>query len=325
MGRCLLAGGVAACALALGAAPALAAFTAQINGSTLETVGNGASDELALRLQAGVPTMLEIDVGDNGSADFTFDRTLFTDIEVTAGGGNDRVRIDQSNGTFTDESVLIDGGAGNDTLLGGSGAEVFVGGAGDDVIDGNQGNDVALLGEDDDTFHWDPGDGSDVVEGQAGSDTLDFAGSNANEQIDVSANGGRVRFFRDIAAITMDLDDVETIGFHALGGTDNVVVNDLTGTDAKTVDVDLAAAGSGGDAAADTVVVNGTAGSDKVRLTRAGAKVQVSGLAAKTRIGGAELANDMLRVQTLAGDDTISVASAVFDLIQTIVDLGPDG
>ena len=38
-------------------------------------------------------------------------------------------------------------------------------------------------------------------------------------------------FFRDIANVTMDMDDVESIGFKALGGVDNVVVDDLSGTD----------------------------------------------------------------------------------------------
>jgi len=34
---------------------------------------------------------------------------------------------------------------------------------------------------------------------------MDFHGSNAPEKIDVSANGKRLRLFRDVAAITMDI------------------------------------------------------------------------------------------------------------------------
>ena len=80
-------------------------------------------------------------------------------------------------------------------------------------------------------FVWNPGDDNDTVEGQAGIDTLLFNGANINENIDISANGGRVRFTRDVANVTMDLNDVEQIQFNALGGADNVVVNDLSGTD----------------------------------------------------------------------------------------------
>ena len=93
-------------------------------------------------------------------------------------------------------------------------ADVIVAGGGNDVVDGGRGNDVALLGTGNDTFIWNPGDGSDVVEGQDGSDTLAFNGSNASENIDISANGERVRLFRDVGAVTMDLNGVERIKFH---------------------------------------------------------------------------------------------------------------
>ena len=65
-----------------------------------------------------------------------------------------------------------------------------------------------------------PGDGSDTVDGQAGNDALHFNGSNIGENIDVSANGSRVRLTRNVAAITMDLDNIETLDIRALGGAD---------------------------------------------------------------------------------------------------------
>jgi hypothetical protein len=103
-----------------------------------------------------------------------------------------------------------------------------VGGNGNDSIDGNRGNDVALMGNGDDTFVWDPGDGSDVVEGQNGHDTMLFNGANQSEKIDLSANGSRLRFFRDQGNITMDTAGVERVDFNALGGADLVTVNDLS-------------------------------------------------------------------------------------------------
>ena len=67
-----------------------------------------------------------------------------------------------------------------------------------------------------------------------------FNGSNVGENIDISANGGRVRLFRDVGNVTMDLNSVERIQLNALGGADNIVVNDLTGTGVKQVAFDLA-------------------------------------------------------------------------------------
>ena len=56
----------------------------------------------------------------------------------------------------------------------------------------------------------------------------------------------------------MDLDDVERIDFRALGGADNIVVGDLSGTDLTAIGADLRGPNGGGDGAADTVTVNGT-------------------------------------------------------------------
>ena len=50
---------------------------------------------------------------------------------------------------------------------------------------------------------------------------------------DASANGGRVRFLRSVDTITMDTDAVEQIDVNALGGTDNLVDNDLSRTDLR--------------------------------------------------------------------------------------------
>ena len=168
--------------LGFAAERANAGYSARVNNGTLTLTGNGASDQLALRLQAGVPTTLQVDVGDNGSADLSFDRAAFDRIVVNAGGGNDRVRMDEANGVFTDtETTSTNGQNGYDTLLGGAGAETFLGGAQNDRVDGNGGADIGLLGTGHDTFVWDPGDGSDIVEGQGGTDTLLFNGSGGRE------------------------------------------------------------------------------------------------------------------------------------------------
>ena len=75
---------------------------------------------VALRLKAGDPQTIQVDVGDNGSADFSFARSDVYAIKVKGGDGNDSVRIDDANGAFTDSiPTTIAGGDGNDTLQGG--------------------------------------------------------------------------------------------------------------------------------------------------------------------------------------------------------------
>src|SRR6185295_10982255 len=99
---------------------------------------------------------------------------------------------------------------------------------------------------------WNPGDGSDIVEGNAGTDTLQFNGSNAGETVAIAASGTHAVLTRDIAAVTMDLHGVEQIAIRALGSADSIGVGDLRGTDVDLVRVDLAAADGSDDLAADT-------------------------------------------------------------------------
>ena len=318
--RALLVGALVAAGAGIAADQASAAYSAQIHGDTLTLDGNGASDRLALRLQAGTPTTLQVDVGNDGSADFSFDRAAFSRVDVRARGGDDLVTIDDANGTFTDtEATTIDGGSGADTLLGGGGAETLLGGPGADAIDGNRGADVAFMGSGQDTFRWDPGDGSDVVEGQSGTDTLDFNGADAAERFDLSANGSRLRFFRDVGTITMDMDGVEQVDLDALGGGDTVVQADLSGTDARAFLVDLQGSGGGGDGQADSVVVNGTSGSDRIAVQPAYGAVVVRGLAATMTITGSERANDRLTVNALGGDDRLKLRDGLSSLINVSV------
>jgi Ca2+-binding RTX toxin-like protein len=269
----------------------------------LRIQGTDAGDKLTLRLKAGDPARLEVDVGDDGSADFDVKLKDGTKIALDAGAGDDLVRIDDSNGVVG--PTTLDGGDGDDRLAGGSAAETLLAGDGNDSIDGNRGNDLALMGAGDDTFVWDPGDGSDTVEGQDGTDTMLFNGANVGEKFELSANGERLRFFRDIANITMDTNDVEIVDVRALGGADTVTVNDLTGTDVSSVKTDLAASGGGGDGQADRVIVSGTNGDDVVAVGGGAGAVGVTGVHAAVTITNAEPANDKLTIDALAGDDVV--------------------
>ena len=245
-------------------------------------------------------------------------------LNVNALGGNDT--INGSVGLAALIKVVADAGSGNDTINGGDGAETLLGGDGNDAIDGNAGNDTGFLGADNDSFRWDPGDGSDVVEGQAGIDTMVFNGAAGAENFDFSANGSRLRFFRNLGNITMDVDDTEQVDLRTLGGADNTVVNDLSGTDVTKANIDLAGALGGvtGDGAADTITMNGTAGVDNVAVAANAGVVDVTGLHTAVGISHSEAANDQLTIKTLAGNDDVVVGGGVAGLIQPIVDLGTD-
>ena len=293
---------------------------------TLRVRGTEANDAIALRLAAGNPAVVQVDLGDDGSADFSFSRAEIDQISVKSRGGDDRVRIDDTNGAFTDTiPTTIDGGPGNDTIAGGAGAETLRGGPGNDSIDGNGGNDVSDLGPGDDSFVWDPGDGSDTIEGGDDTDTLVFNGAAASETVDLSANGDRLRFFRQPANITMDTHGVERIAFNALGGADATTVHDLTGTGVTSVDLDLAATlgGATGDGQTDSVVVDGTNGNDALTAASDSSGVTVSGLQTQVAIQHQE-PTDQVFVEALGGDDSISATGLAAGAISEFLE-GGDG
>jgi hypothetical protein len=235
-------------------------------------------------------------------------------MTVAAGNGDDVV----TTGAGSD---VLDGGNGEDLLLGGAGTDLVLGGTGADFVNGGIGTDVEVLGNGDDTAAWNPGEGNDGIDGGLGLDTLAFNGANGDEQMSLSANGRSALFLRAQGSIRMDLDDVERLDLATLGGVDTVTVNDLSGTDLTTADIDLAAADGSGDLKDDIVQVNGTAGSDRVDVTASGSTVEVAGLAARTSITGGET-RDHLQVNGGEGDDQVTVADAARALLDIQTDLG---
>ena len=255
-------------------------------------------------------------------APFSLDIGTTENFVLNMNGGDDVFTA--GNGLANLIHLTVDGGAGNDTITGGDGNDTLIGGDGNDVITGGRGSDTAILGTGDDTFVWNPGDGSDVVDGQDGFDTLEFNGANVNETFNISAKGSRASLTRDIGNVTMDLGTMERIQIAALGGADNVVVNDLSKTGVQQVAIDLSAtAGSGvGDGAADSVTVNGTSAGDQITVAGAGGSVSVTGLSAQVTLTGTEGANNSLHINALGGNDTINAAGLAAGQLALTIDGG---
>ena len=218
-----------------------AAYTATVTNGTLQVVGDNASDNLVLVLSD--PNTLALDVGARRHDRLRVpDRESFTAVNVDAGGGDDTV-------TLSTQRRPVRGDADHRRRRQRQRhadrrrrqRRRSTGGAGNDFIDGNIGADTELGGAGNDTFQWDPGDGSDVLDGEAGTDTLQFNGSNAGEKFDLAANGSHVNLHRDVAAITQDIGTASRrLNFkrarHAPTASTSATSR---GTDVKAVDVDL--------------------------------------------------------------------------------------
>ncbi len=284
--------------------------TVEVNGGNAAETFTAVANGSRVRFDRTDPAPFSLDIGTTEN------------LVVNMNGGDDVFTA--GNGLAPLISLTVDGGAGNDTITGGDGNDTLIGGDGNDVIIGGRGSDTLIGGAGNDTFVWNPGDGSDVIEGQGGQDTLQFNGSNANENINLSANGGRLRLSRDVGAVVMDVNGVEQVNVVALGGADAVNVNDLSGTGVTGVNLDLAGApGSGtGDGQPDTVVVNGTAHADAIQITGSGTSYTVAGLSATVMVQGSEGANDKLVVNALGGNDTVTAAGLQAGVVSLTVDGG---
>ena len=215
------------------ASAADAAQSAAVTRSAARTVlvtGTPAADRLALR-RAG--ERLQVDVGDDGQADFSLRLSASDRLVVLAGDGDDRVRLDHGGGALSDR-IRVDGGA--------------------------------------------------------GQDVLDVAGSDAPERFELAADGRRVTLLRNVGDVATDLGGVERLDVRALGGADRLRAGDLSGSELQEIHADLAslAGGDAGDGAGDRVVLDGTPEEEQVSVLGSAANVAVIGLPAAVFVAHGE-------------------------------------
>ena len=331
-------------AVGLPTAPASAAglpsASAVINNNTLTVRGTNRDDAVVLGLVSDAGGQhLSVDLG-GGSVPILFDRNLFTAIAVQLGSGDDSFSVIPDGGFLdTPDPITVDGGSGNDVLVGSFGDDTLSGGAGDDritgqdgedlilggqgndTVNGNRGNDIEILGAGDDTALWTPGEGSDAVDGGGGVDQLLFDGSNAPENVRVTASGSHVVFTRDVAAVRMDLQRVEGLTFRALGSADVITIGDLTGTALRKADLDLRSSTGEDDGAVDAITVAGSGRADWIEIGAPVGSIDIAGTPAEVGIVGSA-PSDTLQINAGGGNDHVDVADAVTDLIALSVDLG---
>src|SRR4051794_19481466 len=117
----------------LGAGHALADVTAGVSGQTLRVLGDADPNTIVLAGDPDDANRLLVDVGGDGGAEFGFDRSTFTAVDVDGREGDDVLRVAPS--TTIDEHITLRGSAGEDTLVGGDGPDRLLGGTENDVVD----------------------------------------------------------------------------------------------------------------------------------------------------------------------------------------------
>ncbi|WP_261340975.1 hypothetical protein [Rhodopirellula sp. MGV] len=141
------------------------------NEDIVEIYGTEEADELTLESLADTPGTFHVF---SDLANFQFrlpTNALERDIEkvrVSGLGGDDLLSV---IGELNVETVIVDGGEGNDTINGSDGHDLLYGGGGADTLFGNGGNDEIHGGDAADRIFG--GEGQDAIYGDSGADYID--------------------------------------------------------------------------------------------------------------------------------------------------------
>lgn len=186
--------------------------TVQVNGS------NTAGDDFRIDPNGERVRFRRINLGQ-----FLLNIGTTENLDVNGQGGGDVIIA--STGLADLTSLDLDGGEGNDLLIGSDGIDVLRGGAGNDTLVGGRGNDIKLGEAGDDLLIWNNGDGSDLMEGGEGRDTVQINGANdAGDSFRVDPNGDRVRFRRtNLGLFSLDIATTENLDVNGQGGSDVII------------------------------------------------------------------------------------------------------
>jgi len=335
------------------AAPAGAATvpTATLVDGTVTAVGTAARDLIGITVDSD---QLAVDFGQNGTVDARFSMSQVQRLRVAAGAGDDGFTVRGTG--VGDVPITVNGGRGNDGggvigNIGDSGAgdarvtingnedndnlivavpgpATVVGGAGDDRVDGGGagiGRETISLGDGDDRFvsslNAFVGARSDVVDGGTGNDRMQVDGTFASESLSLSAKAQHVLVEHE-ARDRIDAIRVEDVSWFGFGGLDSgsgdaIKLNDLSGTDVTRFTPSFSAPGSTTtpNNSADQLTLVGTALDDHLTVNGSGANITVAGLTPTVTPVLLD-SKDVLRIDTLDGNDTVDTSGLQRGLVQ---------
>ncbi|MBP2328068.1 Ca2+-binding RTX toxin-like protein [Kibdelosporangium banguiense] len=194
--------------------------------------GGADHDTIDYSARTGAVRVSLDNIGDDGAAGES-DNADLTVENIVGGAGDDSLTANQS----TVLQGQLNGGPGNDTIIGSQGQDFLEGGDGADRIDGLGGEDILLGGAGDDTLNG--GAGFDQVGGMDGNDILfggpdgDIVGGGAGDDqmiSDPTVDGGdqffgftgndTVSYAPRTAGVTVTLDLLTNDGDTATGESD---------------------------------------------------------------------------------------------------------
>ena len=263
------------------AAPAAAnaAVTPAINGTTLTLTGDDTSENFTLGVDAAgnlthsfgrstasrtTPTSTPIRTRRRRCRPTARSRSSSTPAAATT-----TINLSAANLA----SATINGGAGDDIIVGSDGVDTISGGDGNDRITGFRGDETINGDVGNDVMVWNNGEGDDINIGGDGVDETLIVTGTGDDNMTVAPNGARIRIER---GFKVDMETVERLSITSLSGNDTLTtqagitlpmtIDAGSGNDTITTGdgADLINGGDGND------TLNGAGGGDRIVGDRGG-------------------------------------------------------
>ena len=323
-------------------------FTRNIGNVVLDVAGvervnveaRGGADLISVSHLAGTGVQkvtFDLEGLDNGNTPDAQPDSLFVfasggDDQITVAGTGNKINITGTtpaieilNPEIALDTLSIQTLAGNDQISAQGLAAGLIkltieGGPGNDILTGSKDADALVGGEDNDTFIWTVGLPADLIAGDGGIDTLLVKGTPVADSLFLAAAPLEVQVSNVTDGVTI-VAAVEQVNVEAGRGADHLTVSTLAGSTLQNITLDLrpTAAGTVGDAYADTIVVNGTQGADNISISGSAGSLSINGLAPTIVVQGAERSRDTLTVNSLAEADVLNAQTLGTDVIRLIV------
>jgi Ca2+-binding RTX toxin-like protein len=206
-------------------------------GTQLQVTGGAGNDTIKVSQQDAATIRVE----QNGGVTFFADNAVGS-ILINGNAGNDTLQMLTSVAFPLTEPGTINGGTGNDNMLGAEGNDILNGGDGNDNMTGGKGNDSMDAGTGtnnlsggDGNDQMTAGTGKDVFNGGAGTDSVSYATRTAglNITLDNVANDGQL--FIGLPLPTFENDNVQNTVENVTTGSGNDIITASTTVAANNV------------------------------------------------------------------------------------------
>lgn len=273
-------------------------------GTDTQQVNGSANDDI-VEIFPGTPPRVQVNITTNSPEPFGLSVGSVEVGVINVVAGNDIVSAEKFFGSLG-MRYHMNGGLGNDQLIGGPDADTLEGGPGNDTLSGKDGGDLLI---------WNFGDGNDQHDGGDGKDRQEFFDSDVSSTLFITTTAPINMDNHWIPDVHIDSINIEETAVDLKGGDDSVQVNYADGFSVAQMLLEI----RGGEGQ-DSVTALLSAIDDSLIIQTQNGATRITGENQPASTLDLYLPTELLDVRTNGGNDKITIRS-----LQPDLDLKIDG